>query len=180
MLTTDAAEVPPVRFVSTLTSPLAGVSLPAWRRFVAALELEDVPGQAPRPRRMDQVSVRGGFGSYDLRPKRLQELGYVADLERQGGRAYKRQPQVYACRFLAPHTRDRFLADPTAQLRALSISMRSYQDDFAAGRLVRPAGLSLAGALALLHCGGRGALAAYPGNVFPHTRAVLERAQGAF
>lgn len=168
------------RFSSSLKSPLPGVALPAWQRFVSALELEDVPGAAPRLRRMDEVSVRGGFGSYDLRPKRLGELGYVTDLVRAGGRAMRGRPQIYACRFVPPLTRERFLADPRAQLEALGKSMRGYQQDLEAGRLLRPAGMSLAGVLALLHCGGRGALAAWPGDLFDHTRAVYERARGAF
>ncbi len=168
------------RFASTLKSPLRGVTLPDWRRFVGLIELEDVPGEAPRPRRMDEVSVRGGFGSYDLRPKRLAELGYVRDLCRQGGRARHGQPQIYACSFVPPFTRERFLHDPTAQHEALSKSMRGYQQDLEEGRIHRPEGVSLAGALTLLHCGGRGALAAWPEDLFPHTRLVYERAQGAF
>lgn len=168
MLTIPASSAQP-RFASSLKSPLPGVSLAAWQRFVSALEVQ----------RMDQVSARGGFGSYDLRPKRLEEIGYVTDLARQGGRRQRGKPQVYACRFLPPWSRERFLADASAQIEALSKSMRGYAEDLAAGRLQQPDGLSLAGALAILHVGGRGALAAFP-DLFDHTRAVCERARGAF
>ena len=169
----------PPRFDSTLRSPLPGISVPAWQRFVAALELEERPGQVPQPRRIDAISARGGFGSYDLSPRRLQELGYVTALVRHGGAARHRKRHLYTCTFVAPWTARRFLADAGAQLEALSRSMAGYLQDLEAGRLVRPAGCSLAGALAILHCGGRGALAKYPA-LFPHTRAVYERAQGAF
>lgn len=179
MLNEPAPVRPEARFSSSLRSPLPGVALPAWQRFVAALELEQQPGGALRPRRMDAVSARAGFGSYDLRPRRLQELGYVTALKREGGAARHRRRHLYTCTFLPPWTAKRFLADPAAQLEALSRSMAGYLQDLEAGRLVRPAGCSLAGALAILHCGGRGALAKYPA-LFPHTRAVYERAQGAF
>lgn len=162
------------RFSSAIRSPLAGVPLPAWQKFVAALEVQ----------RMDAVSSRGGLGSYDLRPRRLEELGYVQDLRRQGGKARGGQPQVYVCRFRPPLTQERFLKDPTAQMEALARSMRLYEQELHTGALQRPKGLSLAGVLAILHSGGRGALAQVADQgtaaLFTHTRAVYERAQGAF
>ena len=154
------------RFPSAMRCPLDGVSLSAWQRFVAALEVQGV----------DAVSERGGFGSYDLRPKRLRDLGYTTDLRRvraRGGR------QIYTCSFVAPWTQERFLADPLAQLGALAQSMKLHQQDLRAGKIRLPDGLSLSGALAILHRGGRGALAAWP-DLFDHTRAVFERARGAF
>lgn len=151
-------EDPMPRFPSSLKSPLEGVPLSSWLRLVAALEVQP----------MGAVSYRG-FGSYDLTPLRLADLGIVT-LGR--GRA------VTICRFVLPWTKEAFLADPRAQLDALGQSLRRYQDDLAAGRIHRPKGVSLAGALALLHC-GPGALSAWP-NLFPRTRTVYERAQGAF
>lgn len=179
MLNEPAPVRPEARFSSSLRSPLPGVALPAWQRFVVALELEDLPGGGARARRMDAVSARGGYGSYDLSPRRLHELGYVTDLVRKGGAARHRRRHLYTCTFLPPWTAQRFLADAGAQLEALSRSMSGYLQDLQAGRLVRPAGCSLAGALAILHVGGRGALATFP-ELFPLTRAVYERAQGAF
>jgi hypothetical protein len=162
-----AAEQQPVRFRSALArSPIPGVSDGAWARFVHALEVQPIRA----------VSESGGCGAYDLRPRRLVELGYAEDLrlERtQGGR------QVYACRFKAPWTQDRFLADPVAQAAALRRSMVLYHEDLQGGAIRRPDGVSLAGALAILHRGGRGALEAWP-DLFHHTRALYEAAQGAF
>ena len=150
----------PGRFLKELKSPLPDVPIAAWERLVAALEVQP----------MGAISERGGFGSYDLRPPRLVDLGILTATRRRGA------PPAYA--FAPPHTRERFLADPRAQLAALCRSLRGYHDDLVQGRRTRPAGMSLAGALALLHC-GPGALVAYP-VLFPHTRELYERAEGAF
>lgn len=150
------------RFPSSLKSPLAGVPLSAWQRFVSALEVQP----------MDAVSAREGLGSYDIKPRRLADLGLVSLVRHRG------RPPAQTCRFLSPWTKDAFLADPGAQLVALGRSMRLYQQELQAGQRTRPEGMTLAGALALLHC-GPGALRAWPA-LFPHTRALYERAQGAF
>lgn len=147
-------------FQKALRSPLPGVSPEAWGRLVAALEVQGVGA----------ISERGGYGCFDLRPQRLVDLGILTATRRPGGRP------AYA--FAAPHSQEQFLRDPRAQLAALARSLLSYHEDLTTGRRARPAGVSLAGALALLHC-GPGALRAYPA-LFPHTRELFERAQGAF
>lgn len=172
-----SAHVPPVkaeldranshvqtRFPSSLTSPLVGVSLRDWRRLACALEVQP----------MDAVSVRGGYGSYDLKPQRLADLGIVTLLSTHPRKGRTQQ----AVRFVLPWTEEAFLADPCAQLKVLGRSLRLYQDALLAGRIHKPDGMSLAGALTLLHC-GPGALCAWP-VLFPRTRALYERAQGAF
>lgn len=122
-----------------LTSPLAGVSDDAWRRFVAAMTVRpavDAPGSK-------------GFGCFDIRPRRLAELG---------------------------------LAPPTTFEEGFVVfvkSVTSYVDDIRGGRLNTPDGVSLAGALAILQRGGRGALAAYP-EMFTDTRKVYECAKECF
>lgn len=160
------AEIPQhSRYLSPLPSPLLSVSALAWERFAAALEV-----QPPRA-----ISASGGFGAFDLRPRRLVELGYAqsAPPVRKGRRL------IQVCTFLAPWTEQRFLRSTLAQVRALGLSMKLYQEDLTAGTLQRPANLSLAGALAILHRGGRGALAGWP-MLFDDTRALYERAKGAF
>jgi hypothetical protein len=61
----------------------------------------------------------------------------------------------------------------------LARSLGLYHELLRAGDIARPAGVSLAGALAILHRGGRGALRKWP-DVFSDTRALFEAAQGAF
>lgn len=156
------------RFRSTLASPLPGVSPEAWERFYRLLAVQ--PDNA--------VSPSGGLGSYDLRPRRLVEIGIGCNLrsvrtDRQGGR-------VYACDFVAPLTQEKFLSNPVTQYCALSRSMVAYHRALTEGEIEKPEGLSLAGALALLHVGGRGGLKAWPDNLFPKTRTLVERARGVF
>lgn len=155
------------RFKSILASPLPGVSAEAWARFYHALDVQPI----------DAVSAFGGLGSYDLRPRRLVELGLGENLRSE--RTSARGARVYVCDFVAPLSRDKFLSNPVTQYMALSRSMVGYHRQLQGGELARPAGMSLSGALAILHRGGRGALGAFP-DLFQHTRALYERARGAF
>ena len=105
-----------------LTSPIPGVADDAWRAFVAAMTV--------RPA-VDAEDSKG-HGCFDLRPRRLAEIGLGV-----------------------PTTFEECYA-------AFTKSVAAYIDDIGAGRLVLPDGVSHAGALALLQRGGRGALASYP------------------
>lgn len=107
---------------TALTSPIPGVSDDAWRAFVAAMTV--------RP----AVDAEGakGFGCFDLRPRRLAEIGVAT-----------------------PTTFEECYT-------AFEKSVVTYVDDVRAGRLAVPEGVSEAGAIAILQRGGRGALAAYP------------------
>jgi hypothetical protein len=167
-MTSTSATVPTAgRFRSTLASPLPGVSPDAWARFVMAMDVQ--PIQA--------VSKSGGFGSYDLRPRRLVEMGVGCNLRSE--RTTSDGGRVYACDFIPPLTRERFLANPVTQYQALSRSMVLYFRALTSGEIRRPDGVSLAGALAILHIGGKGALGTWP-DLFDHTRALYEKARGAF
>jgi hypothetical protein len=149
-----------------MESPLEGVSAAAWRALMAALEV-----QAPTA-----VSDSGGLGSFDIRPRRLVELGYADGLQ------WERSPkgrQIQVCTFLAPWTQKKFLEDPIAQYVALTKSVSLYHRALVSGDLKKPEGMSVAGALAILHRGGRGALGSWP-NLFEHTHALYDAAQGAF
>jgi hypothetical protein len=149
------------RFVSGPESPLEGVSAAAWQRFISALEVQPV----------GQVSDSGGLGAFDMRPRRLVELGYATNLRRIDNRQ--------CCDFTSPWSQSRFLADLFAQHTVLSKSMRSYYDALRRGELVKPKEVSMSGALAVLHIGGRGALAAWP-KLFTNTRALYDATRGAF
>jgi len=154
------------RFVQGPESPLVGVSNDQWRTFLSALEVQPI----------NAVSDSGGLGSYDIRPRRLVELGYATGLR------YKRTEkgrQVQKCDFVLPWTQARFLVDPVAQYTALSRSMSLYHRALLSSELKKLQDVSIAGTLALLHKGGRGALEGWP-KLFESTRALYEAAQGAF
>lgn len=134
--------------------------------FYAALEIQGTK----------DISESGGLGAYDLRPRRLVELKYARGLR------LVRTPsnrQVYECQFILPWTQERFLADPFAQHAALTKSMQMYYAALQSGELARPKGASVAGALAVLHRGGRGALSAFPA-LFEETRALYEKTKELF
>lgn len=153
------------RFESSLASPLAGVSPMQWEGFLKALEVQ--PIQA--------ISESGGFGSYDLRPRRLVELGYATGLRPKRNRKGR---LIYECD-LVPWTVQEFLWDPMAQHAVLAHSIAQYEQELQSGTLQRPEGLSVAGSLAILHRGGRGALGGWP-HLFKQTRALCEAAQNTF
>lgn len=107
---------------SPLASPIPGVSDDAWRAFVQAMTVRqavDAPGSK-------------GHGCFDLRLRRLAELGLAAPTTFEEG------------------------------YEAFAKSVATYLGDVDAGRLTLPDGVSRAGAVAILQRGGRGALAAYP------------------
>lgn len=154
------------RFTSVPANPLPGIPPAAWRRLVDALEVQPVAS----------VSASGGLGAYDLRPRRLVELGYASGLRYCRTAAGR---QVHACEFARPWTEARFLSDPVAQYAALSRSLSLYFGALMNGELRRPAGVSLSGALAILHVGGRGALDGWP-KLFDGTRVRYEAARDIF
>jgi len=154
------------RFRTGPASRLDGVSNEAWQRFVAALEVQSVGA----------VSLSGGFGAFDMRPRRLVELEYAANL-RTCRTPYGRW--IYVCDFVLPWTMRKFLSNQMAQYAAFARSISLYHQELMSGEIKRPAGMSLAGALAILHIGGRGALAGWP-KLFDNTRARYDAACGAF
>ena len=172
----NLAQVSVPRFQSTLTSPLPGVSIDGWKNWLTMLEIQRLPDGREVIRPMRAISESGGFGSYDMRPRRLVELGYAHNLRYERTEAGR---YIHTCDFLSPWTQDRFLEDPLAQQRAVARSAALYHKGLTSGELVRPKEASLAGVLAVLHRGGKGALKGFP-NLFDETRALYEAARGAF
>jgi len=165
MIPTTCAAPGAARFLSPSPSPLPEVSAEAWQRFCTALEVQK-PGA---------ISPSGGYGAYDLRPARLVELGYAE----RGPQVRRGARFVQTCTFLPPWTEEKFLGSYLAQLAALRQSMKRYGEDLARGKIERPQGMSLAGALSILHRGGRGALKGWP-EIFSDTRQLYEQAKGMF
>lgn len=158
--------VPSRRFSAGPASPLAGVSDAAWCKLVMALEVQP----------LNAVSESGGLGAYDIRPRRLVELGYAQNLQSTRTETGR---QVYVCDFIAPWERNRFLADPIAQYAVLARSMLVYHGLARSGDLRVPSEVGLSGAFAILHVGGHGALRGWP-DLFERTRELYERARGLF
>jgi len=153
------------RFHTILTSPLAGVSASAWSTFVRALDTQTIGA----------VSASGGYGSFDLRPRRLAELGYMQDLRS----ANRNGRTIQVGDFILPLTEEKLLADPILQYKILVNSIKGYDAELTVGEVTRPTTVSRAGALAILHRGGRGALRAWP-RLFSDTQIIYTATQGLF
>lgn len=164
--------MPAKRFSSPSTSPLEGVSEISWRYFVVAMSTKQ--DGAARP--FKSISDSGGLGAFDMRPRRLVELKYATGLTRKKSAKGR---HIYECVFVAPRTQEKFLSNPVTQNVAFCESMAEYHKAMQSGVLKRPKDCSLAGALALLHIGGRGALKSWP-KLFENTRAQYERAAKLF
>lgn len=148
------------RFESTLVSPIPGVSSTQWARFVSALDV-----QPPRT-----ISPYGGLGSFDFRYRRLSEIGVARMVPSKGKKVYE---------FVPPWNLQEFLMSSMKQHEVLCHSVRSYILSINNGEIKVPIDISRAGVLAILHRGGVGALERWP-DIFPHTRARFEAAQGSF
>jgi len=152
-------------------SPLVGVTDVAWNRFLGVMHVQAI----------NAVSTSGGFGCFDLRPRRLAEIRIMRDvkLERRsrdedlGGKR-----AVYVGEFVSS-TREAFLNSFPMQLDAFVKSNRLY-DIVLRQELHRPEGVSRSGALAILHRGGKGALATWPEKALEETKALFERANLIF
>lgn len=155
------------RFPSRMVSPLARVSDAAWAALVRALEVQPIKA----------VSESGGFGAYDMRPRRLVELGFAQNLRSVRSRTGR---QIFECEFAGGITKDRFLSDPVLQYDVLCRSLAQYHAALANGEIRKPEGMTAAGALAVLHRGGTGALRTWPGKAFDSTKALHDAACSAF
>lgn len=111
------------------------------------------------------VTRSGGYGLYDLRPRRLVELGYANGLRR----ALNGKREIWKCSFTGGWTERMFLGNPARQREVFRLSMMDYAAQIERGQITLPDGCTLAGALAILHLGGRGALKKFP-ELFPLTK----------
>lgn len=149
-----------------LQSPLEGVSAEAWHKFLRAMSVQAI----------GDISESGGFGSFDLRARRLGELGMMDNLrtERRGGR------QVWVGDFVEPYNEVEFLRNFVTQTTVFKASMKAYDAEMKAGTIVRPEGVSRSGALAILHRGGRAALSNWPSRALGDTIALHEATKDIF
>lgn len=143
------------------SSVLAGVSASAWDAFVRALSTSG----------MRTTAVSGAVGSFELRPRRLGEIGVLTNMRRDAGGRWVGD-------FVAPYSEESIRLDANLQYEIFALSMKRYDDELSS--LVRPEGASRSGCLAILHCGGRGALKRWPEGAFDTTKAIFDRANKLF
>lgn len=153
-----------------LESALPGVSHEAWTDFVFAMKV------AP----LDAVSQSNGLGMFDIRYKRLADLNLVTNLRYKRDVITNRSVQV--ADWVKPLTKEKFLKSASAQYKVFVASMVAYYNELRTGAIPMPAGMTASGALAILHRGGRSALAKWsdPDQRFESTANLFRAANGAF
>lgn len=159
----------------TIPSAIPGVSDAAWTRFLAAMQV------AP----LDAVSASNGYGMFEMKMRRLADLGMARNV------SMTRDPDsgrmVWVGDFVPPYTAERFLGSEELQRRVLGDSMRRYVDGLRDGTIAKPAkgwprGATLSGVLAILHRCGPNGLETWTDESkrFPDTAALFARTNGAF
>jgi hypothetical protein len=152
--------------VGSLASELPGVSDEAWAEFVRGMATQQV----------SSVSEGNALGMFELTPRRLTDLGYVQGLQRAcvNGRT------MWVAKFINM-TSAKFLRNPKVQYVAFSKSMQDYANKIAAGEIIKPTDMSLAGALAILHRAGPKGLETWSkGERFATTEMLFNRVAEAF
>jgi hypothetical protein len=151
----------------SLRSPLMGVTVAAWNRFVNALMISDDRGPLKgKPRAFNSRTYAGGLGCFGMLPKRLVEIGVLKAVVYKNGKAHASADK----RALM------FLANPIIQYKAFVISTKRYS----AVKVELPAGMTKSGALALFHRLGPNALLKWQQHQEPSTVALYQRANGLF
>ena len=146
-----------------IKSVLNGVSDETWTEFVHALSTQD----------LSTISDSNSYGCFEMRPRRLADLGLMVELKR----TKKGKREVYEGVFTTPLTKQKFLSNPIVQYNAFASSIEKFDANLPD---VLPKGLSRSGALAVLHRAGPSALKAWERNKMPSTVAFLQRANKIF
>lgn len=156
-----------------LRSQIEGVTDSQWTDFVLALATAT----------LGAVSASNAMGMFELKPRRLADVGLLKNVrctESPTGRL------VWVGDFVAPMTSKKFLSDADAQYKALGDSMRDYMVRMYEGDIdcdvgSLPEGMSLSGALAILHrCGPNGLRKWTDDERFSDTVALYDRCNGIF
>ena len=151
--------------VTQLSSPLFGIDDAAWTKFVNIMATAQ-PGN---------VSPSNMLGMFEFSPRRLADLGAVNKLVRiksPSGRT------IWAGKFVAPMTCNKFLRNPQVQYRYFCGSMKEYTSRIMSGEIDKSDAMSLSGALSLLHRAGPQALR--DNKRFSATQAIYEKARDIF
>lgn len=146
-----------------LESPFPKVSDEQWTDFVFAMKTSP----------LGYVSESNCLGMFSIRFKRLADLGLVTNVHYKKGTG-----NVQEADWVEPLTLEGFLGSAASQYKIFVESMRRYVDDLRGKEL--PSGMSVSGALAILHRGGLGALAKWQEMKFESTLALFNVVNGVF
>lgn len=153
----------PIPNHSSIPSPIECATDDQWSRFVAAMTVQG----------LGDVSESGGLGWFAMRPKRLEDLGVMTNLRRVRTATGR---HVFEGDFILPVTETRFLTSPVIQFNILVKSVASHLRAIPS----LPDGVSLSGALALLHKSTGGLRSWTEGRLFDDTAILFTRANAIF
>lgn len=170
----DIVPVIPPATSRMLESPFDDVPDEAWTDFVLAMKT-----QAP-----SASSASNELGMFAMKVRRLADLGLVTNLKNSRGPTGR---MVWTCDWVSPMSENAFLASPKQQYKAFVVSTKRYYNGLLDGTIEmpddgRPDGMTLSGALAILHKCGPNGLKTWSDedDRFPSTRALYDGANGAF
>lgn len=155
-----------------IKSEVPGIADRDWTRFVLTMKTANPSA----------VSASNALGMFEMKPRRLADLGLMKNLR------CTRSPTgrlVWIGEFASPLTQKKFLEDPAVQYRAFCDSMKKYIDGIVSGSIDKPdnvpQGMTLSGALAVLHrCGPSGLKSWDASSRFPETIALYDKANRIF
>jgi hypothetical protein len=157
-----------------LQSPIPEVTDEGWTQFAVAMKTQDPT----------VVSASNGLGMFDMKPRRLADLGLMKII---GSTRSPARRMAWLGEWVSPLTQDKFLATPNLQYRAFAASMKRYVGGLRDGSVPLPDGglppeMTLSGVLALLHRCGPNGLKTWSdaGKRFPATIALFEATNGLF
>jgi hypothetical protein len=151
-----------------LPSELPGVSNEQWTDFVLMMKVGS----------LNTISSSNGLGMFDIRYKRLADMGLVTNLRYRQDVITRRS--VQEADWVAPLTRDKFLKSAGVQLKVFSESCKDYFNWLKCEQVKLPEGATFSGALAILHRGGKSALAKWDQQQFESTLELYRRVNGVF
>ena len=159
----------------TLPSQIPGVSDEAWTEFALGMKTTA----------QDAVSSSNAFGMFEMRPRRLEDLGLMRNVVPVNSR--KKGAMAWIGEWVPPLTEKRFLGSAIEQYDAFGRSMRSYLEGLDQGVVPQPdtglpADMTVSGALAILHrCGPSGLVKWIDEETrLPNTVALYQAVNGIF
>jgi hypothetical protein len=156
------------------SSPLPGVPLLSWERFVTVMAVSPPARVTPRRR----------MGMFGMDARRLADVGFMEEARKAsvGG-----EPGVWVARWREPLTTEKFLASTPAQYEAFrrSCGRMAPRVQGLVGRVVDGQKCSLSGLLGVGHLAGESGVAGWvadPGvrKRFRATTAAFHRTNGVF
>lgn len=154
MNTATATKSLPIASAFEISSPIAGVSSADWSTFVRTMTVAPIAA----------VSRSNAVGMFEMKPERMAELGVLERLQRARGSSGR---MIKIGAWVDPMYGRRLMRSVKEQYALFERSMVDYAGKIACGEVRSPEGLSLSGALALLHKPGpRGKLVSLANGIF--------------